>query len=163
MGSSLKQQEGCQFVSLLTLPSSASAEHLFLTHREAGGTGLIFSTQQQRHAHVQGPLLRRGRGGGSWCSHPIPVLFPSCFRGEYPNHPEKDVELRKISVLLLGLGTSSHSANAWWVGVQAAVQQRTRLGACPRGAHSQANQTPKGRRLLGHLAPELFRVLQNWP
>lgn len=120
-----------------------------LTRREAGRTGLIVSTQQQGHAHAQGPLLHRG--SGSWCSHPTPVLLPSCFRDEYPSHPEEDVELRKISVLL-GLDTSSHSANAWWVGVLAGVHQRTRLGACPRAAHSQANRTPEGRRLLGHLA-----------
>lgn len=66
---------------------------------------------------------RRGRGSWSWCSQPTSVFVPSCAGDRGPSHPDREagglsMGLRRGSVLPLGLGSSSHSANAWWVSRQ---------------------------------------------
>ena len=99
--------------------------------------------------HVAGvPQLgrgRRGRGSWSWCSQPTSVFVPSCAGDRGPSHPDREagglsMGLRRGSVLPLGLGSSSQLSKCL-VGIQAAIQWRTRLGSCP----------------------EEPRVLQSWP
>lgn len=151
---------------VLHCPASLdAAQHLPappLTCREAGRTSLIVSTRQQGHSHPQGQWA--GAGAVGRCYHPTFVFIPTTpsFSDEHPSHTKKKV--RGLSVGLRKIKCPSSwpwhllSLSKHLVGVQEAIQWRTRVGGWPEEPTVQANRTTEVRRLLGNPAPESYRI-----